>query len=382
MSQQLQRYVWELEKCTGCGACIACCAKGILHFIEDHEHPVHRKIQRRTGLTERIIDPCRSCKGYCEMVCPRYTRAKPGRMISIVSARTSLTSERSRFGDLLSDVLNQMLVSALEGDLIDGAIIHDVDRWTWETFARIVVEPEEIYTCAGHQLIWSPTLTTLNEAVHDRGLRRVAIVGTPCVMTAARLILDSTEKGLESYRNSIRFLIGRFCEGVVRHEIIKNVMEGEMGISPRSMARMDRSKDDRALTVTMYDGNVREVSLANVQKFLRKGCARCTDYLAENSDLSIGYAGSRDGYCTIISWNEAGESLLKLSEQTGHLEITRNVNTDRLAEVKRSKEKRHRSEEFDMLLLRMLEGLRDRSRASESLRIYRALIGGGIHEPD
>ena len=377
MSQQLQRYVWELEKCTGCGACVACCSKGVLHFTEGHEHPVHREVERNVGLTTRKIDTCEGCEAYCEKVCPRFTRVEGGEMISVVSARTSLTSERSRFGDLLSDVINQMLVSAFQGEFIDGAIIHDVDRWPWATFSRIATNRQEVYACAGHQLIWSPTLVSLNEAIHDRGLRRVAIVGSPCVMSAARLIQASQDKALEVYRDSIRFLIGRFCEGMVNQCIVQKMMEEEMGIPPRSMARMDRSTDDRALTITKYDGNVREISLANVQKFLRKGCARCTDYLAENSDLSIGYAGSRQGYCTVVTWKPEGESLLRMSEVTGHIEITHNVDIKQLMEVKRSKEKRLRSQEFDDILLTMLQALHEETDSKEALRRYRNLIKEG-----
>jgi coenzyme F420 hydrogenase subunit beta len=377
MSKQLRRYVWELEKCSGCGACVSCCSRGVLGFTEGHEHPVHRTIERRMGGTVSRLDPCSTCHAPCETVCPQFTEVAVGDIETVVSARTSLTSERSRFGDLLSDVLNQLLVTALEGDFIDGAIIHDVDRWPWATFSRIVTCPDEVYACAGHQLIWSPTLVSLSEAVHERGLERLAIVGSPCVMSAARLIQSSRDKELEAYRKAIRFLIGRFCEGMLNQEIVSKMMEGEMGISPRSMARMDRSKDDRALSITGYDGQVREISLANVQKFLRKGCARCTDYLADRSDISIGYAGSRHGYCTIITWNPEGESLLRMSEVLGHLEITKNVDTGLLMEVKRSKEKRQRSQEFDRMLLNMLEGLGDPVQGRESLRRYRNIIREG-----
>lgn len=380
MSEQLERYIWELEKCSGCGACVACCSKGVLHFTEGHEHPVHKEIERRLGLTTSHIDTCSRCEAYCEKVCPIFTKVRGGEMISVVSARSSLTSERSRFGDLISDVINQLLISAFDGDFIDGAIIHDVDRWPWATFSRIVTTPEEVYACAGHQLIWSPTLVSLNEAVHERGLRRIAIVGSPCVMSAARLIQSSEDKALKIYRDSIRFLLGRFCEGMLNQAIVERMMEKEMGISPRSMARMDRSKDDRALTITKYDGNVKEISLANVQKFLRKGCARCTDYLAENSDISIGYAGSRHGYCTIVTWNQEGESLLRMGEMTGHIEITHNVDMPQMMEVKRSKEKRQRSQEFDEILIAMLEALEDQGSAKEAIRRYRNLTREEVHE--
>jgi len=373
MSQGLQRYVWELEKCTGCGACLACCSKEILYFTEGHEHPVHKEIQRTVGLSKRQLDTCSTCEQYCVEVCPRMRTAPTGKMRSIVSARTSLTAPRSRFGDLLSDVLNQLLVTALESDFIDGAIIHDVDRWPWQTYSKVVAEAEEIYACAGHQLVWAPTLISLNEAVYDRGLRRIAIVGSPCVMSAARLIQGTDMTGLGAYSKAIRVLIGTFCEGVVNEDFVPQMVEQEMGISPRTIARMDRSTSDRVLNLTQYDGNVREISLANVQKFMRKGCARCTDYLAEAADLSIGYAGSRHGYATIITWNSAGESLLRMGEVTNHLEITKNVDTNQLLAARQSKERRRRSQEFDQLLLEMLQGLSDEGSRSEGLRRFAKL---------
>ncbi len=377
MSKEMQRYVWELEKCTGCGACIACCSKGVLEFTEGHEHPVHKEIVKKVGNSIHKLDTCTTCDRFCEEVCPRMEEAPKGKMVSVVSTRTSLTSPRSRFGDLLSDVINQLMVSALESDFIDGAIIHDVDRWPWHTYARVVTEPEEIYICAGNQLVWSPVLTALNEAVYERGLERIAVVGSPCVISAARLIQNSELKGLEQYSKALRILVGTFCEGVVNYDIIPQMVEDNMGISPRSVARMDRSTTDRTLNLTQYDGNVREISLANVQRYLRKGCARCTDYLAESSDLSLGYPGSREGYVTIITWNSAGESLLRMGEITGHLEITKNVDTNRLLSAKQSKERRQRSQEYDRLLLEMLRGLSDEGSRSEALRKYLKLSRRG-----
>ena len=136
---------------------------------------------------------------------------------------------------------------------------------------------------------------------------------------------------------------------------------------------MDRSTADKLLTVTLRDGTVREISLASTQKYLRKGCARCTDYLAESADLSIGYTGSRFGYCTVITRNPAGESLLTRAVQTGHLEITKSVDTNQLYMGKRNKQRRKRSQQFDDELLLMLQGLTDPAKRVEALRRYAEL---------
>ncbi|MDD1768247.1 MAG: Coenzyme F420 hydrogenase/dehydrogenase, beta subunit C-terminal domain [Methanomassiliicoccales archaeon] len=370
MSKELETYVWNLGKCTGCGACTACCNKGVLLFPDGEQHPTHRKITKKVGLTTHDLDPCFGCESFCLEVCPTLREWTDGKMLSVVSARSSLTSARSRHGDLLSDVLNQLLVSALESGFIDGAIITDVDRWTWRPFARVVTSAEEIYDCAGHQFIWSPTLESLNDAVHSNSLRKIAIVGAPCVVNASRCVQKSTMKGLEIYGKSIRILIGRFCAGVCTQDLVSEVIEKEMGISPRNIAMMDRSTSDKLLTVTLRDGTVREISLASTQKYLRKGCARCTDYLAESADLSIGYTGSRFGYCTVITRNPAGESLLNRAVQTGHLEITKSVDTNQLYMGKRNKQRRKRSQQFDDELLLMLQGLTDPAKRLEALRRY------------
>ncbi len=373
MSKELETYVWNLGRCTGCGACISCCNKGVLYFPENEQHPTHRKITKRVGRTVHELDPCFGCESFCLEVCPVLREWTDGKMMSVVSARSSLTSERSRHGDLLSDVLNHLLVSALESGFIDGAVITDVDRWTWRPFARVVSTAEEIYDCAGHQFIWSPTLESLNDAIHTSGLRKIAIVGAPCVMNAVRCIQRSTMKGLEIYGKSIRTLIGRFCAGVCTHDLVSEVIEKEMGISPRNIAMMDRSTAEKLLTVTLRDGTVRDISLTATQKYLRKGCARCTDYLAESADLSIGYTGSRYGYCTLITRNAAGESLLTRAIQTGHLEITKSVDTNQLYMAKRNKQSRKRSQQFDEELLLMLEGLTDPAKRVEALRRYAEL---------
>ncbi|MEM2979422.1 MAG: coenzyme F420 hydrogenase/dehydrogenase beta subunit N-terminal domain-containing protein, partial [Methanomassiliicoccales archaeon] len=196
MSKQLETYVWSLGRCTGCGACVSCCSRGVLFFPQDEQNPDHKRITKKFGLATASVDPCFGCEAYCAEVCPRLKEWGEGKMISVVSARPPTTTPRSKYGDLLSDVLNQLLASALSSGFIDGAIVTDVDKWTWQPFSRIVTSEEEIYECAAHQFIWSPTLSSLNEAVYEKSLRKIALVGAPCVIDAARLIQRSRMKAL------------------------------------------------------------------------------------------------------------------------------------------------------------------------------------------
>ncbi len=375
MSKDLERNVWNLGKCSGCGGCVAACSRGILYFAKD-DHPSHRKIMKKVGLSTHQLDACWGCEKFCVAACPKMNELPSGKMQSIVSARASLNSPRSRFGDLQSDVLNQLLVGALESDYIDGAILTDVDRWTWRPFSRVVTNADEIYESVSRQVIWSPTLVSLNDAVYKMGLKKIAVVGTPCVISSARCIQRSEIKGLEAYRKSIKALIGRFCIGVARHDFVKEVIEKEMGIAPTSMLVLDKSIMENSATVTLQDGTVKEISLATAQKYLRDGCARCDDFLAESADISLGYTGSRRGYCTMITWNAVGDSLLAGAIQTGHLEITKSADTTQIYVAKTHKKKRQRAESIDDEYLTMLEGLTDPKKREEALKRYAEFKGG------
>ncbi|MCU0860962.1 MAG: Coenzyme F420 hydrogenase/dehydrogenase, beta subunit C-terminal domain [Methanomassiliicoccales archaeon] len=379
MSKELERHVWNLGKCLGCGACVSACSRGVLRFAQD-AHPSHRVTERKVGLSAHRPDPCWGCEQLCVKVCPKMNSLPEGRMVSISSVRPSLTSKssgHSMYGDQVVDVINHILVAALESEFIDGAIVTDVDAWIWDPQPRVVTSVKEIYETADRKVIWAPTLTALSEAVYEKGLKRIAIVGTPCTMQAARLLMESEAQGLEALRRSIRVLIGRFCGGIARKELVRELVERDMAISPTNIATMDRSTKDKSLVITLRDGNVREIPLASTQKYLRDGCARCTDYLAEAADLSIGDLGSRHGYATVVTWNDAGENLLTRSAQTGQLEITKRVDIEALQNAKRNKSRRARAEQLDEELLLMLEGLTESGSKAEAIKRLALTKQGG-----
>ncbi len=376
MSKELEKHVWNLNKCSGCGGCVAVCSRGVLKFEQD-KHPTHRKITRKVGLSTHELDACWGCDKFCEAACAHMKTLPETKIKSILSARANPNTPRSKFGDLQSDVVNQLLVGALESDYIDGAILTDVDRWTWKTFSRVVTTPEEIYETSSRQVMWSPTLVSLNEAIYTRKLKKIAVVGTPCVVATARCIMKSDIPGMEAYRKAIKTLIGRFCIGVAKQEFIEEVVKGEMGIDPTNILFLDKSVIDNFATVTLQDGSVKVIPLTVAQKYLRDGCARCDDYLGEQADISIGYTGSRRGYVTMITWNEIGEGIMKGAVQNGNIEINQSADIDRIYAAKEHKKRRERAEKIDDEYLIMLEGLTDPVKREEALKRYSQLKKGG-----
>jgi len=60
--------------------------------------------------------------------------------------------------------------------------------------------------------VWAPILKALREAIADRELHKIAIVGTPCVTSAVSRIRQSNVDVLSIYKNAIEFRSGCFAQ--------------------------------------------------------------------------------------------------------------------------------------------------------------------------
>jgi coenzyme F420 hydrogenase subunit beta len=85
-------------------------------------------------------------------------------------------------------VIRSILTAGLTTGMLDGVVMLDLDPWTLEPKARVVTTVEEIVSSVGPQYLWAPIFDTLNEAIFDRGLENIAVVGTPCAAQAIRKI--------------------------------------------------------------------------------------------------------------------------------------------------------------------------------------------------
>jgi ferredoxin len=70
MERRLDAEVWSLERCAGCGNCVALCSKGVLHWGAD-EQPYREERQKSLGLSHIALDTCSCCQKFCEEGCPR-----------------------------------------------------------------------------------------------------------------------------------------------------------------------------------------------------------------------------------------------------------------------------------------------------------------------
>ncbi|HUV73250.1 MAG TPA: Coenzyme F420 hydrogenase/dehydrogenase, beta subunit C-terminal domain [Anaerolineae bacterium] len=361
MSKRMEREVWALDRCAGCGLCVSTCSKGMLHWDEEAKHPTREVRQKRIGLTEIPLDTCSFCQVFCEETCPRLHEWEGLPARRTVSARAKGPVEN---GDPM-DVIRALLIANLSAGAIDGVIANDVDDWTLEPRARLMTRVEELADSLGVQGLWVPTLDILNEAVYVKKLSKVAVVGTPCVSEGLRTLRASENDRLNPYKEALRLSIAVFCTGAYYPGEVRRFLEEKMGVSGREVKRVCISPRAKEMSVILWDGSTKSVPLSKIEGFTRSGCAVCDDYLGESADIAVGRVGAKDGYSTVIARTETGEECLRNAVDLGLLETVEEVDEKALRAVKEEKERRDRAQAFDDLMLMMLDALREPQKRAE-----------------
>jgi len=326
----------------------------MLHWDGD-QAPVLERREKALGLTRIMLRTCEVCERHCEESCPRLVEMTTYPPLGVVSARSATVMQS---GDP-NEIIKSILIAALSSDLIDGVIMLDLDPWSLEPVARIATSVRDIAAGVGMHYLWAPVLEKLNEAIFERGLEKLAVVGPPCVAQGARRLKEATNPRLWPYREAIRFTISRFCTGVYMPEIIAELLERKMGLSRHSIRDLQSSIAEKKLIVTTWDDEPRSMPLSKVERFTRHGCASCTDYLGESADIALGALGAEPDHSVLITRTPAGEAIIKNTLRLGLLECSDKVDREALAAAGADKDRRSRAKALDELHILMLESLGD-----------------------
>ncbi|MFX0144876.1 MAG: Coenzyme F420 hydrogenase/dehydrogenase, beta subunit C-terminal domain [Candidatus Hodarchaeota archaeon] len=354
MSARLQQEVWALQRCSGCGVCVAVCSKGVLHWNEV-EHPLMEEREKLIGLSRLKLKTCEVCENFCEAICPRLVNWTPLEPTTMVSARSKGVIQSGA----PNDVARAILVAARSTELIDGVVMLDVDPWNIAPIARVATTVDEIVTGVGMQFLWAPVLSALNEAIFDFGLSKLAIFGSPCVAQGARQLMRTENDRLRSYQQSIRFILSPFCTGIYRPDLILDLLEKGKNIQRQHIQSLTMSNTDNGLKVSLWDGTEHLIPLTEVEPYTRHGCSSCDDFLGNQADIAIGTVGAQEGFSTLILRTPTGETFLQNAMRCDLLEITKEVNQDPLNAAKAEKERRGLAKAFDEFKVLSLEALGD-----------------------
>jgi coenzyme F420 hydrogenase subunit beta len=317
--------IQEVQKpglCHRCGACVTFCTAinyGALELDADGKP--------RYGDIEKCIE----C-GLCHAICPEIdeleeeTRrrvawsAPIGRVIETTVARAQDATIREKACD--GGVVTSLLLHLLDRGRIDGAIVtKQIGPFQRRPF--LATTPEDIKEAAGFFFDTSHGMKTYSDAymtyssieefdpVVKKGLRRVALVGTPCQIKSVRRM---QALGIVP-SDSIQLCLGLFCSG--------NFIFGDEQRRKIAATGDFKWEDVRKINIKerlfvhLTGGEAREIDLDQLDFMRRYACQYCPDYAAEYADISFGGIGAAEGWTTVITRTALGRAALADARSAG-----------------------------------------------------------------
>jgi len=301
--------------CHHCGGCVTFCTAvnyGAL-ILNDKGMPSF-------GEKEKCIE----C-GLCYSICPEIDEMEEetkevcswtppiGRIMETHIARAISDDIHKHATD--GGVVTAILLHLLERGHIDGAI---VTRQTGP-FSRepaLASTPDEIINSAGFYFDsshginhFSGQYSTFSPSVQEfrpmlqKGLRRIALVGTPCQIKAVRRM--ETLGIVPS--DSIKYCLGLFCSGNFTFgEPEKQQLEALGNFTWDQLLKVN-VKDK--LLIHLKDGSKKSIDLNKLDFMKRYACHYCVDYSAEYADISFGGIGAEEGWTTVLTRSTLGRAV-------------------------------------------------------------------------
>lgn len=345
MSERLKGEVWDLDRCTGCGLCVAVCNKGVLEFDDSVDrHPTIKKFQRLVGYREVEVDPCKLCEEPSVEVCPRLVDWEQEKLGKTFSLKSNVTG----------DVIKDLLLCGLELGAIDRVIAVDMDKWSSKPVPKLLRSPEDVKDSPLIVPLFSAGLKMINKV---RRVGRVAVVGPPCWAQGLKRLEKSTLDALEPFRKPVYLKISYFCYGTFYPDVLPMV-ENLLNLPLWSISKIEVANKGSKF-VFHSKGERTRIPMTEIAKFMAKGCARCTDFVGEQSDIAIGSVGSEPGLKTAIIRSPLGEKIVSAASKMHYVDITSPVSARKeLTDFIEAKKKRGSAVEVDKAFLSIINSLK------------------------
>lgn len=307
--------------CHHCGGCVTFCTAINFGALE----------QDSTGKPcYKDRSKCIEC-GLCYTICPEthelddelkniFSWSLPIGHINTINVARSVDPEiRKRATD--GGVVTAILVYLFEKGYIDGAIVSQ-QIGPFQRVPSLATTKEEIINAAGFNLgmshgmqSFSHSYSTFSASIEEfrpimqKGLKRVAMVGSPCQIKAVRkmqlLHLVPTD--------SIVYYLGLFCAGTF-------TLGEEEKLKLERLAQCkweDIKKVNIKDTFILHFNNQEKkfIPLEQIDFMKRYACHFCTDYTSEFADLSFGGVGAEQGWTTILIRNSKGRQVFNEAQR-------------------------------------------------------------------
>ncbi|WP_321211218.1 coenzyme F420 hydrogenase subunit beta [Methanothermobacter sp. DP] len=232
----------------------------------------------------------------------------------IVSAR----STDSEIQKLAQDggIVTGLLAYALDEGIIEGAVVAGPGEEFWKPQPMVAMSSDELKTAAGTKYTFSPNVMMLKKAVRQYGIEKLGTVAIPCQTMGIRK-MQTYPFGVRFLADKIKLLVGIYCMENFPYTSLQTFICEKLGVSMELVEKMDIGKG-KFWVYTQDD--VLTLTLKETHGYEQAGCKICKDYVAELADVSTGSVGSPDGWSTVITRTDAGDSIFKQAVEAGLFE--------------------------------------------------------------
>ncbi|MHA1471903.1 MAG: Coenzyme F420 hydrogenase/dehydrogenase, beta subunit C-terminal domain, partial [Promethearchaeota archaeon] len=288
------KIIRDSNLCCGCGLCVSICPVSAIMYSK--------------GTFEIDEAVCIRC-GLCYTCCPRSFFPK------ILDASEEEDLENPKFSEQFNyyreiitarttnnditqvaqdgGIVTTLLKMAFNQNLIDGALVVTEGSEPLNPLPVFIERGEDLLKTAGTKYTNSPIL---KEIYKYRDCKKIAIVGTPCIMKALKKL--SFYPLQNPFYDNIAIKIGLLCSESFDYSEITNLLKNEFQSTPSDVKKMDINKG--RFLIYNKDGTILDIPIKKIKKYGRLGCNFCEDLTAIHTDISVGSIGSEAGWSTVF----------------------------------------------------------------------------------
>jgi coenzyme F420 hydrogenase subunit beta len=315
---ELYREVVMSGLCTGCAGCIVACPHDVLSYDDTggRYKPFHIDAD---GGQEDCTWGIKGCT-MCTRACPRFRLWEPEIETHLFGRERTDEEVEGISSDILlvratdpevqavgqdGGLVSALLIWALEHDVIDAALVSDLegDGSTWKAVPAVATTRAEVLAAAGSRYTYSANTLGYPKAI-EGGAERIALVGMGC-QASAPPVMAARKAGKIARRLSLS--IGLMCSKTFDDAIFPELFEAKYGIMRANITKMNIKG---VFQVWTKDGGYHEIPLKEAHAWTREGCTTCPDFAAEHADISTGGIGAFNDWTLTIVRTERGRELL------------------------------------------------------------------------
>ncbi|MFB0562603.1 MAG: Coenzyme F420 hydrogenase/dehydrogenase, beta subunit C-terminal domain [Candidatus Lokiarchaeia archaeon] len=310
------KFIVDEKLCVDCGACVSFCPVNAITIVD--EAPVIDE------------DICIGC-GICNYHCPRtflyldfvrdYVKGGSTNLeeepIAAFKNAFSAKTKREEIREVCQDggIVTSILTYLFDHNLIDGVLAVEKTGEDWVSEPAVITTKEELLKTAGTKYVITPTLVGLEKA-KKMGLKKIAVIGTPCQIQAVRKSQVFSD-GFQELMADIAFIIGIFCMENFAYQNMKKISEEYCKVKLEDARKMDINKGQ--FSVYTKTGEQTSVPIKEVTSLARNACHVCPDLTNELADISVGSIGSPPGWSTVLVRTERGKEVFQKAQEEGYL---------------------------------------------------------------